>query len=420
MQFRITRGADLSFGGVPRQELTEGGAVASVGLLGEDHPGLRPLFAVSEGDVVRAGQVLFVDRRRPEIRTVAPVAGRIAAITRGARRSLDSLVIAVDESAGEAGAEAFDVSGPVTREALVPLLLASGAWQGLRTRPFGKVPDPETVPDALFVTAMDTAPLAPDPAVAIGLFSDWFRAGVEALRHLTEGKTYICHAPGAAVPVVPGTQAARFSGPHPAGLASTHIHYLHPVGASGMVWQIGYQDVIAIGHLLETGRIWTRRVVALAGPAVADPALLLTVPGANLRELAEGRLKTQAARLLSGSPLGGRAEHYLARHDLQVSALPHHAPRPEGKGLVRRLRAFTRGGVPALIPNAAHERVAPARILPVPFLRALGIGDIETARALGALELIEEDMALLSHVEGEGADFGALLRATLNDLEATR
>ncbi|MFD2238493.1 NADH:ubiquinone reductase (Na(+)-transporting) subunit A [Aureimonas populi] len=409
---RIRSGIDLRFAGAPDQTIEAGSHVASAALLGSDFPGLRPALAVAAGDKVRAGQLLFSDRRQPEIAHVAPVSGTIVELSRGRRRSLDTLVIAVDAQEGET----FPSPASPDRQSLTTLLLRSGQWLSLRTRPFGRIPAPGAVPAAIFITAIDTAPLSPDPAVVIAAYADRFARGAEALRLLTDGKVHLAQARGAVLPVPSGVEASAFSGPHPAGLAGTHIHHLHPVGPGVTVWQISYQDVIAIGHLLETGRIWSERVVALAGPGMVKPGLVLTRPGASLRELCAGRLEPGGVRLLSGSPLDGRQEHFLSRWHCQVSAMPHHPPAEARGGPLRRLHSFLRRDVPAVIPNAAHEQAAPARILPVPFLRALGIGDAQTALRLGALELLEEDMALLSHLDG--VDYGDLLRRVLDELEA--
>lgn len=385
-------------------------AVRSVALLGRDFPGLRPAFAIEQGQNVAAGELLFTDRRRPEIRHVAPVAGRIRDISRGARRSLDALVIDIDGDASRT----FSVPEAPDRQSLIALLLESGLWPSLRARPFGRIADPAGRADALFITAIDTAPQAPDPVVVIRAHRDDFVRGAVALAMLPEGTTWVCKAKGADIPDVAGTRPADFSGAHPMGLPGTHIHKLHPVGRGRLVWQIGYQDVIALGHLLRTGRIWGERVISVADTTTPSHELVRAPLGASLRDLTAGRIEG-TPRLLSGSALDGHPYHYLSRYHLQVSALPHRAPLGEPAGPLAKLRRFLARRPDALVPNAAHERAAPAGILAVPFLRAISIGDVETAERLGALELVEEDMALLSGIDG--FDYGALLRRTLDDLK---
>ena len=378
----------------------------------QDYPGLRPIFDVVDGQTVRAGDRLFTDRRNPGLFYTAPAAGTIRAISRGRRRSLDSIVIDVE------GDEAVQFERPAQlgRETLQSLLMASGGWPSFRSRPFGRLADPQILPSAIFVTAMDTAPLAGDPVIVIRRYETWFHLGAAALRHLTDGPIYICHAAHASLPVPDGTTSVGITGRHPAGLPGTHIHHIHPVGADRMVWHIGYQDVIGIGCLLDTGRIWSQRVVALTGPGTRNPRHVLAPPGANLNDLFGTSLTTPAVQLLSGSPLGGTVEHFLRRYDVQATAIPH--GRPRRRSFLDNYLSFDVARLPSpLIPNAVHERAAPCGILPVPFLRAISTGDVETAAKLGALELVEEDLALLSHVDGAGTDFGALLRTTLDELE---
>ncbi|MEO9340403.1 hypothetical protein ABFT80_23600 [Mesorhizobium sp. SB112] len=414
MRIRIRGGVDIRLEGKPKQEIDDTVTIPSVAVAGEDYPGLRPIMAVEAGQTVRAGEILFTDRRRPGLIYTAPVGGTVRSISRGRRRSLDSLVI----DTGSDDTIHFERPAQPDRIKLQSLLLLSGSWQSFRTRPFGRIADTAKTPEAIFVTAIDTAPLAGNPVPVIERFELWFRLGVGALPHLTDGPVYICRAADASIPEVKDTVTVRFSGRHPAGLPSTHIHHLSPVGIDRIVWHIGYQDVIAIGCLLDTGRIWSQRVVALTGPGTHDPRLVLAPVGANLRNLFGSSLTDPAIQLLSGSPLGGTVEHFLRRYDVQATAMPHGRP-SHRSFLTRYLGPFAKCSPRPLIPNAVHERAAPCGILPAPFLRAISIGDVETAAKLGALELVEEDLALLSYVDGSGTDYGALLRATLDELEDT-
>lgn len=404
--------------GKPRQTVREAGEISSVAISGHDFPGVRPDFAVEPGDRVRAGQTVFADRRRPKIAFTAPAAGVVTAINRGRRRSLDSLIIQVE------GDEAvtFPIA-PAAPEEMRSLLLKSGLWPSFQARPFGRIPDADAVPAGIFVTAMDTNPLAADPRVVIGLHAEEFRQGLDVLPALTPGPVFICQATG---PSLYGGAQDRirqitFSGPHPAGLPGTHIHHLAPVANGKSVWQVGYQDVIAIGHLLSTGRLPTDRIVALAGSGVRDPALVRLPMGASLDEALDGQLADGPMRVISGPVLSGREAGYLGRFHNQVTVIPRNEGKAAVPGFFSRLGGFFTG-VPdaAIIPREAFERVMPLDILPVPLLRALSVGDVETARDLGCLELVEEDLALLSHVCTTGTDYGALLREVLDTIEADR
>lgn len=416
MPIRIFGGYDPDFGAAPHYGTETVITPRSIALLGADMPRLRPDIAVTKGDRVVAGDLLIADRHRPELRYLAPVAGTVSAVQRGPRRSFERLVLDTDPS-GET--RQFAVPKTLEREPLVRLLIEAGLWTSLRARPFDHVPQPADQPDALFVTAIDTRPLAPDPAKIIAPRAAWFERGLAALRLLTEGKTYLCQRRGAGISAPGGIETAEFAGGHPAGLVGTHIHFLHPVGAKGVVWHIGYQQVLAIGHLLETGTLWSERIVGIAGDGVRAPVLAATLPGADLHDLVNDRLAEGPVRIFSGSPIDGHVGRYLAERHSQISVL-RHAPPDERRLPVRRALDFLRHGSGAVVPNGWHERAAPPGILPIPFLRAISVGDTETARRLGALELGEDDMALLTHANGGGTDFGQLLRQVLNDLEAGR
>lgn len=415
-RFGLDRGFDIVLAGAPEQRVHAGPAIKQAAILGTDLPGLRPRLRVAEGDRVAAGDILFTDRARPEIAVAAPVTGVVSAVETGARRMLSALVIAPDPSAEEPPSRPVDAAGDALRGAL----LSRGLWPAFRTRPFGRIPDPDAVPAAIFVTAVDTEPLAADPRVVLENRAEDFAAGVEALTRLGDGPVFVCQ--GAGADLVPGDTRitpVSFAGRHPAGLAGTHIVRRWPVTADRPVWTIGYQDAAAIGALLRTGRYPAARVVALCGPRMARPRLVRTCLGARLRDLTEDAITPgdAPARLLSGSVLSGREAAYLGRYDRQVTALD--APGVRRDTGLRAWFGRTRPGPAPVVPSAALERALPNGIPVVPLLRALSIGDAETARRLGALCLVEEDMALASSLCTSGADYGALLRRVLDELDGS-
>ena len=252
--------------GAPRQTICEGPEIRTVAVLGGDYIGQKPRLAVQEGDIVGRGDPIFSFKDSPDIKVTAPQGGRIMAINRGARRVLISVEIQIDSDAGPA-ADFSSVGDPATAEGLAERLATSGLWTSFRTRPYSKVPDPATRPAAIYVTAMDSEPLSADAAVILAEERDAFRAGLQAVSALTDGKTYLCQSVGADVPGadVPGVEVAAFSGPHPSGLPGTHIHFLEPAASDKTVWTIWYQDVIAIGHLIQTGELYSVRVIAISG-----------------------------------------------------------------------------------------------------------------------------------------------------------
>ena len=442
---KIKRGLDLPIQGAPQQAIHDAPPARAVAVVGFDYPGMKPTMEVSEGDRVRLGDILFTDKKTPGVTYTAPAAGTISAINRGAKRVLQSVVIEVDgDDAVDFGAHSADAARALDAQTVRDTLVKAGLWTALRTRPFSKVPAPEAEPAAIFVTAMDTHPLAADPAVIIAEQPEAFALGLDLLAGLTGGRTWLCTAPGAEIPggSAATIERAEFDGPHPAGLPGTHIHFLLGVSAERTAWYIGYQDVIAIGRLFLDGRLYTDRVIALAGPQVENPRLVRTRVGADLEALIAGEVKGGDNRIISGSVLGGRrvrsATSYLGRYHNQVSVLAEGRDREllgwlsPGRNRHSNLRIYlssvlgtrplpmtttTNGSERAMVPVGSYETVVPMDMLPTQLLRSLIVGDTETAQLLGALELDEEDVALCTYVCPGKYEYGPILRDNLTRIE---
>ena len=447
---RIKRGLDLPISGAPEQTVEAAKPVRSVAVLGRDYVGMKPTMEVSEGDRVVLGQTLFTDKKTEGVIYTAPGSGVVRSINRGARRAFLSLVIDLDES--DAEQKTFDAYGDdelatLSREQVVENLRLSGLWAALRTRPFSKVPDPQSKPSSIFVNLMDSNPLAMEPELVAREHGQDLIRGVNVLSRLTEGKVYLCRRDGSFAGLeqekfTGQVQVESFAGPHPSGLTGTHVHFLDPVSLNKWVWSIGFQDVIAIGKLFNTGHLWTERVVALGGPQVQRPRLLRTRVGANLTELLEGELKAGENRVISGSVLAGRKagepENFLGRCHQQITVLLEGRDRPfmgylsPGsqrhsnmgiylsrlfKGRKFDLTTTTNGSERAMVPIGSYETIMPLDILPTHLLRSLIVGDIVTAMDLGALELDEEDVALCTYVCPGKYEYGPILRNNLTRIE---
>ncbi|MDX1385362.1 MAG: Na(+)-translocating NADH-quinone reductase subunit A, partial [Thermoanaerobaculia bacterium] len=387
-------------------------------------------------------------KKVPGLSFTAPGSGTVTAVERAAKRALVSVVIQLDASGDEArplaahsGRHPSACSGDEVRE----LLLESGLWTALRERPYGVVPAPDSAPRSIFVTAMDTNPLAPPTDLLLDGRGDDLERGLHALARLTQGPVYYCHADGDA-PQLPSDERIRaeaFAGPHPAGTVGLHIHTLDPVHRDKRVWYVGLQDLLAIGRLFETGGVDVSRIVSLAGPAVTRPRLLRTRIGAAIDDLVQGELEPGRHRVISGSVLSGRtamggAAGFLGRYHQQVSVLAEGderrfigwlAPGADrfstssaflSKLLPGRRFAMTTttwGSDRAIVPIGLYEKVMPLDLEPSFLLKALVTGDVDRAEELGALELEEEDLALLTFVCPSKDDFGLHLRAVLDTLE---
>jgi Na+-transporting NADH:ubiquinone oxidoreductase subunit A len=445
---RIKCGLNLPISGMPEQLIGDAQPTRSVALLGGDYIGMKPTMLVSQGDRVKLGQALFSDKKNPRVMYTSPGSGVVSVINRGLQRKLLSVVIELDgdEQVKLNSYTASELS-KLSRGAIVDDLLTSGLWTALRTRPFSKVADPDCCPHSLFINAMDTNPLAASPSLIMQSRIEDFVTGVNVLSRLPAGKTYVCvdrkvDSLLQQQVFAQGVVVQEFRGPHPSGLTGTHIHYLEPAGVSKQIWSLNYQDVIAIGKLFSTGRLSMERIISFAGPQVSEPRLIKTRIGASLSEMSAGELEPHESRLISGSVLGGRkaegVECYLGRYHLQVSVLREGRERPlfgylsPGanrhsvmgiyiSGIYKDKRfamsTSTQGSPRAMVPIGAYEKVMPLDILPTHLLRALIVGDIETAQNLGALELDEEDLALCSYVCPGKYEYGPILRENLTLIE---
>ena len=446
MRFTIKNGLDLPITGGPKQIIEEGNNVNSVAILGIDYVGMKPTMLVNEGDSVKLGQVLFTDKKNPGVVFTAPGTGVVKAINRGEKRVLQSVVIEL-KGKGEIAFNKYNATElpSLSVEEIKENLVNSGLWNSLRTRPYGKTPAIDAVPSSIFVAAIDTRPLAADPVVVIKDREDDFANGLTVIAKLTQGKTYVAKAAGADIKVATVATVAEFEGPHPAGLPSTHIHFIDPVNINKSVWYLDYQAVIAIGALFTTGKLNVERVVSLAGPTAKNPRLIRTRVGANTDDLVAGELADDIeSRVVSGSVLYGHEAQgwaaYLGFYSNQVSVLEEGRSRElfgwivPGKDKYSALNVYTssvdrkdnrlfplttdkNGSNRAIVPVGVYEAVMPLDILATPLLKALVVGDSDQAQLLGCLELDEEDVSLFTFVDPGKHDFGPVLRANLTKIE---
>lgn len=452
---RIKRGLRLPILGEPSQEIEAAESPRRVALLGADYVGMRPTLHVKAGDNVRRGQLLFEDKKGPGIRFTSPAAGTVSAVNRGDKRVFQSVVIELSrtEIEGKTGsAEEVSytahtdkpVSG-LTEQEVRDLLLESGLWTAMRARPLGRVANPTDKPHSIFVTAADSNPLAPNVTKVMAGKESLFQAGSSILAKLTDGPVFVCTDADTRVPLPDGDQFRheQFTGPHPAGTVGLHIHTLDPVDRNKVVWHLGYQDVIAVGHLFETGRLLIDRVVALAGPSVQRPRLLRTRVGASIDNLVDGELTGGENRVISGSVLSGRKAMgeslgFLGRYVQQITVIREDAkreflgwlaPGANKFSLVRThlgslipgkkfsLTTTTNGSVRNIVPIGMFEKVMPLDLMPTQLLKSLLMRDVETAERLGCLELDEEDLALCTYVCPGKNEYGPFLRDVLTTIE---
>lgn len=442
---KLSKGLDIPIKGSPVQQISSAKTIRTVAVLGDDFVGMKPSMLVQVGDKVAKGQPLFEDKKNPGVLFTASVSGVVREINRGEKRAFQSLVIEIQ------GQDKVNFKSFLKRDAaslneqdIRSLLIESGAWAFLRTRPFSKTPAVDAKASSIFINAMDTNPLAANPEVVISERMDDFKLGVEVLAKLAP-KAFVVTSPNSKVDLknIANVKHEQFAGPHPAGNVGTHIHYLDPVSPVKTVWHVNYQDVIAIGYLFRNGEILNEKVVSLAGPVAKNPRLIRTLRGANLAELTNDEATEMGqVRVVSGSVLGGRKAfgplNYLGAFHNQVSLIKegHHREflgwQSPGFNKFSIKNVFlaklfpgkkfafdtnTNGSLRSIVPIGSYEAVMPMDILPTQLLRYLMAERTDMAVSLGALELDEEDVALCTFVDPCKNEYGPVLRANLDMIE---
>jgi len=437
---KISKGLDLPISGKPSLSITDEPKCSSVSLLGNDFIGMKPTMMVKVGDMVKAGQKIFEDKKNPGVFFTSPAGGEVKSINRGEKRKF--LSVEIDISNNEEFIEfLFDDEPDVIRKCLIN----SGIWNAFRTRPFNRTPGINDSPNALFINCCDTNPLCPDPNEIIQSNKNEFQEGLKVIEKLFECDINLTYQNDELSTTINqslnknGLNYYKFTGPHPAGLSSTHIAHIYPVNQDRIVWTINYQDVISIGFLKLNKKIRTHKIISLAGPSVYEPSLLRVRINGNIDEITAGKVEPNS-RIISGSVLHGHESNgvmnYLGYYDSQISALPDESNEifmnwlMPGSSLHSKLNVFISsfikpnkftfntsigGGDRAIVPISSYEEVIPMNILVTQLLKALIVGDTEMAIALGMLELVPEDLALCSYVCPSKYDYASILMDNLNN-----
>jgi len=391
-------------------------SVRMVAVLGADYPNIRPRFQVVQGDHVRTGQILFQDRRRPAVAITSPATGVVRELSIGRRRMLDRLVIEVAEDEFVSFASEIGHDEQMLRR----LLLRSGAWASFRTRPFSRIPSPDDTAAAIFVTATEPEPFQDIPQAFAETHEEQLHLGLNALMQLTEGPVFFCHNESFRPHFhKERIRACAFAGPYPAALPGTHIHHLMPVSSSRTVWHIGYQDVVAIGSLLHSGRMWPHRVIGFTDNVSGVSNAFNVRAGCSLHDLVEDQ-NGSGGYLASGDVVAGRKSEFLGRYHYQAFRGRLNRTDPASGILASLFNRFPAAPPGAVVPLESLDNALPADIPVIPLIRALACNDVETAEQLGCLELAEDDVALLSSICPSRADHASLLRLALEELESKR
>lgn len=420
----LTKGHDIQLEGDAEKVITDMPST-TYAVKPTDFVGMSPIpkVEVAEGDTVKAGDVLFFDKKRPNVKYVSPVSGEVVAVNRGQKRSIAEVVVLGDKG----GMQYREYSAPgldADRAELVDFLLGSGAWPMIRQRPYDVVADPLDIPKAIFVSTFDSAPLAPDLNLVVNGKEAAFQKGLDVLAKLTSGKVHLGldgrgeHAPAAAFANATGVEKTYFSGPHPSGNVGIQIHHTNPISANERVWVLGVQDVITLGTLFTEGKYDASRVVALTGAELKKPQYVSTYMGANVETFLKDNLTNDHVRVVSGDLLSGKkidTKGHLGFYDDQISVIEEGdyfemfgwllplSPRPSISGSYPnglfpdfkfKANTNTHGEKRAFVVTGEYEKVLPMDLYPQHLMKAILVNDYERMEGLGIYELSEEDVAL--------------------------
>ncbi len=401
--------------------------------------GLVPRLLVREGDPVAAGSPVLMDKDRPGILLTSPVSGTVKEIVRGEKRRLLAVLI---ESDGKGTAVDFGACNPaaLSHEEAAALLLKSGLWGGIISRPYGVVADPEAAPKAIFISAFSTAPLAPDTEFTLGDDAEAVQAGVRLLSRLTDGGVHLClnAATYSASPFhkIEGAIVHTVSGPHPAGNVGVQISHISPIRRGETVWTVPVQIVAAMGRLVLSGKLSLMRKIALTGPAAEEPAYIEALPGTPVADLVkpEGDVRIIDGDVLSGTILGtygftglftdqitlireGREKEYFGwakpfRPKLFSSSPCYFSwltPRKKYD-----MDTNLHGGPRAFVETKCFSDVTPMDIFPIYLIKACLAGEIEKMEKFGIYEVLPEDLALCDYVDPSKNDIQAIIASGID------
>jgi Na+-transporting NADH:ubiquinone oxidoreductase subunit A len=435
---RLKKGFDINLlGGIEGTDVAFTSPARSVAVVPDDFHGIIPRMEKKEGEHVTAGEPLYHDKNYEDIKVVSPVSGTVKEVRRGERRHIEAIVITPE---GSNDAVSHDIKGDAMQ-----VLLASGLWVMLRQRPYDIVPVPGVRPRDVFVTAFDSAPLAPDLDVVLGNRREYISKGVEVLNGLTDGKVYIGVRDGQNIEA-PGAEVNTFVGPHPAGNAGVQAANLDPVNKGETVWTLDIVTLARIGELFTTGKVGHDTVVAVNGEQVKAPRYVKTVMGAELTTLLKDQLKEGAceSRIISGNVLTGvkvEPDGWLRAPYRHVTVIPENSHPDEFmgwasiapsrfsiyhtfttwlRGLKRPVSMDSRikGGERAIVRTGEYDAMLPMDIYAEFLIKAIISGDIDKMEQLGVYEIAPEDFALAEFADTSKLELQRIVREGLDKLRA--
>ncbi len=440
---KLRKGLDINLQGKAAESLVEVPMAGEYAVSPLDFEGVIPKLLVKAGDKVKAGTPLFFDKKDSRVLFTSPVSGTVSAVNRGEKRKVLNVTVAADATQEYETFPTLDLR-KANRSEVIEVLLKSGLWTMLRQRPYGIIANPDDAPKSIFVSAFDSAPLAPDMNFVLRGEKDAVQKGLEVLGKLTDGKVHLSMRAKAEgdMASMKGVELHSFEGKHPVGNVGVQIHHIDPIAKGDIVWTAGIQDVAAIGRLFLGGKVDLHKTVALTGSEAAEPKYYRIVSGAPVASVVSGNIKPQAegdkVRIISGNVLTGKKvgeSDFITADANQITIIPEGdkyellgwaAPR-FGKFSVSRsyfswlcprkeyrLDTNLNGGVRPFVVTGLFEEYLPMDIYPMYLFKAIMANDIDKMENLGIYEIVEEDVALCEFVDPSKTELQQLVRDGIN------
>lgn len=442
--FKLRKGLDINLKGKAAEEKVSLEASEEYALVPDDFTGMVPKVVVREGDVVRAGDALFVDKRYPEIGFASPVSGIVSAIVRGDRRKVLHVKVKANAQQRYADFGKKKEVGSMSGEDVKNALLEAGLFGYIDQLPYAVSTNPQTAPKAIFVSALRDKPLAGDFEFELKGNEHDFQTGLTALSKIA--KTYLgigARQRAEALTSARNVEINIFDGPCPAGNVGVQINHLSPVNKGEVVWTVEPTAVIFFGRLLNEGRVDLRRVVAVGGSKIVEPIYIETLVGTPLSAILKDRLRAEEhVRIINGNPLTGKRDTlngFLGAHTSEIIALPEGDDADEFLGwILPRTNQFSmsrsyfswlqkktkkydldariKGGERHMIMSGEYDSVLPMDIYGEFLIKAIIAQDIDKMEQLGIYEVAPEDFALAEFVDSSKLELQRIVREGLNML----
>jgi Na+-transporting NADH:ubiquinone oxidoreductase subunit A len=437
---KLHKGLDIHLQGRAEEKLIQLKSNGKYALVPDDFEGVTPKVVVKEGDKVKAGDALFVNKLYPEVKFASPVSGTIREVVRGERRKVLCIKVEADAQQEFVDFGKRDVSS-LTGEQVINALLEAGLFGYINQLPYAVSTNPSVMPKAIFVSALRDKPLAGNFEFEVKGEEANFQTGLTALSKIA--KTYLGCGVHSLFENYRDVEVNIFDGKCPAGNVGVQVNNIDPVNKGEVVWTIGDPTVVLfIGRLFNTGKVNLTRTVALCGSEVNSPSYVKMLVGEELSTLLSNSYDAQkSVRIINGNVLTGRPttkDGFLGAHTSEITVIPEGNDADEMLGwILPRFKQFSvnrsyfswlcgkkkyaldarvKGGERHMIMSGEYDKVLPMDIYGEYLIKAIIAGDIDRQEALGIYEVAPEDFALAEFVDSSKLELQRIVREGLNIL----